>query len=303
MHVVITGASGFLGSALTPHLRSAGHVVTALTRSTRPNEGEAHWDPEAGVVPDEVLEAADAVVHLAGENLEGKWDDEKRRRIRESRVRGAELLAEHLTKLPGAASKTLVVASAIGYYGDRGDEELSEVSPRGDGFLSQMSADVEDAAHKAAAAGTRVVCVRIGIVQSPEGGMLQAQLPLARKGLAARLGRGKRWLSWIALDDLVRVFTHVLTTPTVSGPVNAVAPSPVTNAAYTKALAAAVGKPAFLAIPPFLPRMALGDFADEVLLQSARVQPAVLATDGFTFTQPELGPALRHLVAEHPRTP
>jgi uncharacterized protein (TIGR01777 family) len=297
MHVGITGASGFLGSALVPHLRAGGHEVTRLVRSAAQGDDEAHWDPAHDELDDQVIDRLDGIVHLAGENLEGRWDDDKRRRIRASRVDGARVLARRLAARPDAEGKVLVTASAIGYYGERGDEPLTERSGPGSFFLSGVSRDVEAEAAAATDAGVRVVAVRIGIVQSPAGGMLEAQLPMARKGLAARLGRGRRWLSWIALDDLVRVFEHVLVTPAVSGPVNAVAPNPVTNAQYTRTLAGVVGKPSFLAVPPFLPRMALGDFATEVLLQSARVEPTVLAESGFRFEHPDLGPALEHELA------
>jgi uncharacterized protein (TIGR01777 family) len=294
MHVAITGASGFVGSAVVPLLREHGHRVTRFVRAPASQVDESTWDPAAGVLDDEVLRSADAVVHLAGENFEGSWDDEKRERIVSSRVDGARLLADRLGKLDDGRDRVFAVASALGYYGDRGDEVLTEDSPRGEGFLAEMCEAVETASR---ADGARVVRVRIGIVQSPRGGMLQAQLPMFRRGLGARLGLGRRHLSWIALDDLARVFEFAVTTPGLSGPVNAVAPHPVTNAGYTRALARTVHRPALLAVPPFMPRLALGQFADEVLLQSALVRPAVLIAAGFEFRHPELDEALRHLVA------
>jgi uncharacterized protein (TIGR01777 family) len=294
MHIAITGATGFVGSALVPLLRGHGHRVTRLVRTGGSDVDDSVWDPASGMLDDEVLRSADAVVHLAGENFEGKWDDEKRRRIWSSRVDGAQLIADRLGKLDDGRDRVFVTASALGYYGSRGDEVLTEDSPRGEGFVAEMCEAVENAARTD---GARVVRVRIGIVQSPRGGMLGAQLPLFRKGLGARLGLGRRHLSWIALDDLVRVFEFAVTTPGLSGPVNAVAPHPVTNAEYTRTLARAVHRPSVLAIPPFMPRLALGAFADEVLLQSALVRPAVLIDAGFEFHHPELDEALRHLVA------
>jgi uncharacterized protein (TIGR01777 family) len=298
MHVAVTGASGFLGSALVPHLLDAGHDVTRFVRGAAAGPGEALWDPAGERLDHAVLRSADAVVHLAGESFEGRWDDAKCRRIRRSRVDGARLIADRLAGLADHRPRVLVVASAIGFYGDRGDEELTEGSPRGSGFLADVCDAVEAAAGTASGTGVRVACIRIGIVQSPDGGMLAAQLPLFRRGLGARLGLGRRHLSWIALPDLVRVFEYALRCPDVAGPVNAVAPGAVTNAEYTRILARVVGRPSILAIPPALPRLALGRFADEVLLQSARVRPAVLAAHGFDFRYGRLEEALRDLVPQ-----
>jgi uncharacterized protein (TIGR01777 family) len=294
MHVAVTGAAGLLGSALVPLLRQEGHHVTRLVRTAATADDEAPWDPAGGRLDADLLRPVDAVIHLAGETLEGKWDEDKRRRIRSSRVDGVRLLADRLAGLGDAGRRTLITASAIGFYGDRDAEELTEDSSRGAGFLADVCADVEAAA-AAAGDGVRVVALRIGIVQSPRAGMLRAQLPAFRRGLGARLGLGRRYLSWIALDDLARVFAHALTTP-LAGPVNAVAPNAVTNAEYTRTLGRVVGRPALLAIPPVLPRLALGDFAREVLLQSARVRPAALEASGFAFRYPRLDGALRHLV-------
>jgi uncharacterized protein (TIGR01777 family) len=297
VHVAVTGASGFVGSALVPHLREAGHEVTKFVRTRSAAPGEALWDPRTGSVDQAALRSVDAVVHLAGETFEGRWDDEKLRRIRRSRVDGARLLANRLAALDDGRARVFAVASAVGFYGERGDEELTEASTRGTGFIADVCDEVEAAAGAASGAGVRVVSVRIGIVQSPEGGMLAAQLPLFRRRLGARLGLGRRHLSWIALPDLVRAFEYALRCPDLSGPLNAVAPHPVTNAEYTRTLARVLGRRSVLAVPPLLPRLALGQFADEVLLQSARVRPAVLTAHGFAFRHPELEGALRHLVS------
>lgn len=298
MDVAVTGASGAIGSALVSLLAEYGHTVRRLVRREPAAADEVRWDPQRRELDPAGLAGAEAVVHLAGETFEGKWDAEKRRLIRESRVGGAALLAERIAAVGDGRPRSLLTASAIGYYGSRADTELTEDSPPASGFIAQMCADTETAASAATAAGVRVVALRTGIVQWPDGGMLGTLLPQFRRGLGARLGLGRRHLSWVAMDDVARAYLYALTED-ISGPVNVVAPHPVTNAEFTRALAAAVHRPALLAIPPLLPRLALGGFAEEVLLQDARVVPRRLLASGFTFHYPKLAEALVHLVGNH----
>ncbi|MBI3328961.1 MAG: TIGR01777 family protein, partial [Nitrospinae bacterium] len=234
MNVVVTGSSGLIGSALVSFLVSGGHRVTRLVRSrARPGDAEVQWDPAAGTLETAGLEGLDAVVHLAGENIAaGRWTAERKARIRDSRVKGTQFLCDTLTRL-AQPPKALVCASAIGYYADRGEEILREESPPGLGFLAEVCRAWEAAAAPAAQKGVRVVHLRIGVVLSPAGGALAKMLTPFKMGLGGRVGSGRQYMSWIALDDLVGVIHHALTTDTLQGPVNAVAPRPVTNLEFT----------------------------------------------------------------------
>ncbi len=297
MKILVSGASGLIGSALVPVLTASGHDVIRLVRS-QPAAGEAavRWDPEAGTLDAAGLEGLDAVVHLAGENLaEGRWTAEKKRRIRESRVKGTRLLCEALAGL-ARPPRVLVSASAVGYYGDRGDELLTEESPPGSGFLAAVARDWEAAAEPARRAGIRVVHPRMGPVLTPAGGVLAKMLPPFQAGLGGRVGSGRQYVSWIAVDDLLDAMLHLLATEALRGPVNMVAPRPVTNAEFAATLGRVLGRPAVLAVPAFAARLALGEMADEVLLASARVTPVRLAASGYRFRYPELEGALRHLL-------
>jgi uncharacterized protein (TIGR01777 family) len=294
MKILVTGASGLIGSALVPSLESHGHGIARLTRSEPRAPGEFGWDPMAGALDRGALEGIDAVVHLAGESVAGRWTAAKKRRIRDSRVLGTRLIAEAAAaRDPGPA--VLVCASAVGYYGARGEEPVMEDGPPGEGFLADVVQEWERAADPARAAGIRVVHVRFGIVQSPRGGALHALLPLFRLGLGGRVGSGRQYLSWVAIDDVVGAIEHALGSRSLSGPANVTAPEPVTNAAYAKTLGRVLGRPAVLPAPAPALRLALGEFAGE-LLSGQRVLPKRLREDGFEFRHPELEGALRHVL-------
>ena len=298
MNVAITGSTGLLGSALVPRLTSGGHGVVRLVRGTpAPASAErvARWDPDTGAV-EPGLDGVDAVVHLAGESVPGgRWTQARKQRIRDSRVRATRLFAETLARLP-RPPRVLVAASAIGYYGDRGDQVLREESPPGVGFLPEVCREWEAAAEPAARRGIRVVHLRIGLVLSPKGGALAAMLPVFRLGLGGPVGSGAQWMSWIGMDDMLGAVLHALMNEALAGPVNAVAPAPVTNREFTKTLARVLRRPALLPFPAFAARAVLGQMADELLLASARVEPARLQATGFAFRDATLDGALRRLL-------
>ncbi|MBZ0158595.1 MAG: TIGR01777 family oxidoreductase [bacterium] len=295
LHVLITGSTGFVGSALVPFLATGGHRVTRLVRAT-PEHGiaEVQWDPEAGIIDTARLEGLDAVVHLAGENIAaGRWTAEKKVKIRDSRVGGTRLLCDSLAGLK-QPPKVLVCASAIGYYGDRGDEVLTEESTLGSGFLAEVCREWEAAAKSAVQKGIRVVHLRFGMVASATGGALAKLLPPFKMGLGGVLGTGNQYISWIALDDLLGVIAHALTTEALQGPVNAVTPNPVTNQEFTRTLGRILGRFTLFPIPATAAHLAFGEMADEVLLASQRVQPTRLLATGYRFRYPDLEGALRH---------
>jgi uncharacterized protein len=300
MTVAVTGSGGLVGTALTALLSTGGQRVIRLVRRPARGAGERQWDPGR---PDAALLAGvDAVVHLAGASIAGRFTEPHRRALRDSRVEPTRRLAEVAARAPGGP-QTFVSASAIGYYGpDRGDEVLSEDSPRGEGFLAGLVADWEAATAPAAAAGLRVVQVRTGIVQSPRGGTLQLFYPLFAAGLGGRIGSGRQWLSWIGLDDLADIYLRALTDADLSGPVNGVAPAPVRNADYTRTLAAVVRRPALLPVPSAALKLVLGEEGDRELAEaSQRVRPDRLLAAGHAFRFSRLEPALRHLLGhEYP---
>lgn len=290
--VAITGASGLVGSALSAFLTTGGHRVVRLVRHPAGGPDERRWDPTSPA--SDLLEDVDAVVHLAGASIAGRFTDEHRAAIRDSRIEPTRRLA---TLAARSGTSTFVSASAIGLYGaDRGDEPLTEASERGEGFLADVVADWEDAAG-VAAADCRVVTVRTGIVQSPAGGALALLRPLYTAGLGGPIAGGTQWQSWIGIDDLLDVYLRALVDTRLTGPVNAVAPTPVTGSAYAKALGRAVHRPAVLPVPSFGPRLLLGaDGAREVALASQRVRPAVLESLDHPFRFTTLEPALRHVL-------
>ena len=301
MKIIVSGASGLVGSALVPALGAGGHQVTALVRReskqrTRTDVAEVEWDPNAGQLDAARLVGHDAAVHLAGESVTGgRWTAEKKRRIRESRVRSTRLLAETLARLQ-TRPRVLVCASAVGYYGNRGAEVLTEASAPGTDFLSDVCREWEAAAEPARAAGIRVVHLRFGVVLSAEGGALAQMLTPFKLGIGGQLGSGAHYMSWLALDDAVGMIEHALADENLSGPVNAVAPQPVTNREFTKTIGRVLGRPTLLPMPAFALRLALGEMADALLLSSARVEPQRLAAAGYQFKYPQLEGALRHVL-------
>ena len=301
-HVLVSGASGLVGRALVPFLTTGGHTVTRLVRSA-PRAGEVRWDPAGGALEAAALPAVDAIVHLAGDNLaEGRWTAEKKRRILESRVRGTRLVAEAAAALP-RPPRVLVCASAIGFYGDRGTEVLDETSAPGSGFLADVCRQWEAAAEPARAAGIRVVHLRFGVVLSSAGGALATMLLPFRLGVGGVLGAGTQYLGWIAIDDAIGIVLRALADERLHGPVNAVAPNPVTNREYTTTLGGVLGRPTLLGVPAFAARLAFGETADALLLASTRVVPRVLTDAGHPFRFPALAPALRHLLGVAPERP
>ena len=304
MKIIVTGSTGLVGTALVRSLLSEGHQVTRLVRGdsqtfSAPGTAAVRWDPSKGTVEAAELEGHDAVVHLAGEPVAGgRWTDEKKRRIRDSRVKSTKLLAETLAGLR-EKPKVLVSASAIGFYGNRGGEVLHEESASGEDFLSEVCRDWEKAALPASQAGIRVVHLRIGIVLSADGGALAQMLTPFKLGIGGRMGSGAQYMSWVALDDVVGIIEHALKDEQVRGPVNTVAPAPVTNAEFAKAMGHVLSRPALLPMPAFALRLALGrEMADALLLGGARVEPARLKATGYQFAYPDLEGALRHVLKE-----
>jgi uncharacterized protein len=296
MNILVTGASGLIGSALVPFLANAGHEVIRLVRSQpRPSERAIQWDPAAGSIEASALEGVEAVVHLAGENIAERWTAEKKVKIRESRVNGTRVLCEALARM-ATPPKVLVSASAIGYYGDRDEEILTEDSAAGRGFLAEVCRAWEAATAPAQQKGVRVVPLRFGVVLSSIGGALAKMLPPFRLGMGGRLGSGRQYMSWIALDDAVGAIHHAIMTESLRGPANAVAPQTVTNQEFTKALGKVLGRPTIFPMPAFAARLIFGEMADELLLASAHVQPAKLLASGYAFRYSDLEAALRHLL-------
>jgi uncharacterized protein len=292
--VAVTGSGGLIGTALTALLTTSGHQVIRLVRRLPKHAGERYWRPEDPAPG--LLDGVDALIHLAGASIGGRFTPERKAEIRDSRILPTRRLAELAAQAPENL-KAFVAASAIGIYGpDRGDEALTEDSPRGEGFLADVVADWEEATSPAAGAGIRTVQVRTGIVQTPRGGMLRLLSPLFEAGLGGRLGSGKQWLAWIGLDDLLDVYLRAVLDAGLSGPVNAVAPEPVRNEDYTRALASVLHRPALLPVPGFGPRLLLGqEGAREIAQASQYVRPERLIRAGHEFRQPELEGALRHL--------
>jgi uncharacterized protein len=295
MLVAVTGASGLIGTALVRRLQAEGHQVLRLTRSRPTGPDQLQWDPMAGRVDPDALAKADAVVHLAAKGIGDRlrWTARTRRDILQTRVKGTGLIARTMAYLSGGP-RVLVCASGVGYYGDRGDEVLTEASGGGRGFLADVVRQWEAAADPARAAGLRVVHLRTGPVQTAAGAGLPKQALMFRLGIGGRLGSGRQWLSWISLDDIAGAYLHALTRQDLEGPVNAVAPNPVTNAEFTATLARVLRRPAVLHVPAFAPRLVLGEAADELLFVSQRALPARLQASGYRFRFPELEPALRH---------
>lgn len=293
MRVGITGSTGLIGTALGTSLRGTGHEVVPIVRGDG-RAGQIGWDPGAGRLAASDLARLDAVVHLAGAGIgDRRWSDEYKRAILDSRVRSTELLARTMAGLGSSGPRTLVSGSAIGFYGDRGDEQLDEDSPGGVGFLADVCRAWEAATGPAEAAGVRVNHIRTGIVLSRDGGALKKMLPLFRLGAGGRFGNGRQWMSWISIDDEVAAIAHLLTSD-VSGPVNLTAPKPVRNAEFARVLGDVLYRPSFLPVPAFGPKLLLGgELAEALLFDGQRVLPAVLGRDGFEHRHADLATALR----------
>jgi uncharacterized protein (TIGR01777 family) len=291
--VLVSGASGLIGSALLPALQTSGYEVTRLVRGA-PSSRDVAWDPSRPLAPQSVS-GFDAVIHLAGESIVGRWTEAKKRRIRESRVQGTRNLAEALAAAP-QRPRVLISASAIGYYGDRGEEVLREDSASGVDFLSEVCREWEAAAEPATKAGIRTVQMRFGVGLSRSGGALQKMLPPFRMGVGGNIGNGRQWMSWVDIVDVVGAILHVMKTDKVQGPVNMVAPAPVRNAEFTKTLASVLSRPAIFPMPAFAARLVFGQMGDELLLASQRVEPAKLMTSGYVFQKPDLRAALEAIL-------
>ncbi|MDP2956583.1 MAG: TIGR01777 family oxidoreductase [Longimicrobiales bacterium] len=283
--VAVTGASGLVGQALTHFLTTGGHRVIRLVRARgRAGEGVLHWNPRTGEIDAEGLRAADAVVHLAGASIAGgRWTDDRKKVILESRVQGTGLLARTLADLGSEGPRVLVSSSAVGFYGNRGDERLDETAAPGRGFLADVARAWEAATEPAARAGVRVVHLRTGVVISPAGGALGQMLLPFKMGLGGRLGSGRQYFSWVDLDDLVAAVLHALYHPTLAGPLNVTAPNAVTNAAFTDALGRVLGRPTVLPVPALAVKVAFGQLGEEALLWGQRVVPTKLDRSGFRF--------------------
>lgn len=291
MRVAITGATGLIGQALTGSLERDGHAVVRLTRAPA-RAGDVQFDPARRLLDPAALEGVDAVVHLAGEPIAQRWNAEVQRRIRESRVQGTRLVAETLAGLAERPA-VLVSGSAVGYYGDRGDEVLTETSAPGTDFLAEVTVAWEEAADAARAAGIRVVHPRMGVVLSGSGGALERMLLPFRLGLGGRVGDGRQWLSWLSLDDAVTALRYAIDGPTLQGAINVTSPAPVTNAEFTDALGRALNRPTLIPIPKFALRAVFSEMADATLIASQRAVPAALTAAGFTFAHASIDAALR----------
>ncbi len=291
MRITLTGATGFVGTRLVNRLLAAGHEITILSRKARAGSSPRYvvWNPERQDAPAAAFDGCDAVIHLAGEPVAQRWNDAVKRRIRDSRVEGTRKLVRTLSRLP-VKPQVLISTSAVGYYGSRGDEALTEESAPGEGFLPEVCVEWEKEAAAAEAFGIRVAAIRVGIVLG-RGGALDQMLPAFRLGAGGRLGSGKQWMPWIHLDDLVSLYVFALENKSVRGGLNGSAPHPVTNRDFTAALAKAVSRPAIIPVPVFALKLLFGEMA-QVMLASQRVIPEAATLAGFEFKFPRIGPAL-----------
>ncbi len=292
MRIAVTGATGMVGTPLVAALRADGHTVLTIGRAKDAGGPDVEWSPAEGQLNADELAGVDAVFHLAGEPIAQRWTNETKRRIRDSRVLGTSLLARTLAGLP-ERPQVLVSISAVGFYGDRGSQELSENAGPGTGFLADVAVEWEAAADPARAAGIRVVHPRLGIVLNRNGGALERMVPIFSLGAGGRLASGTQYMSWVSLTDVVGGLRHLLTQPAVSGPVNMTAPNPVTNAEFTDALASALNRPAFAMVPAFAIKLAFGQMGMEALVAGQRVMPERLLASGFQFSHPRIEDALQ----------
>jgi uncharacterized protein (TIGR01777 family) len=296
MKIAIAGASGLVGSALINALVAEGVAITRLVRGA-PKSGEIEWHPNQDQVSSESLEGFDVIINLAGENIAGgRWTDDQKRKIRDSRVGGTHLLSEAIARM-SARPNAFICASATGIYGDRDDETLDEQSESGGGFLAGVCREWEKACEPAIKAGVRVVNLRLGPILARTGGMLAKLLTPFKMGMGGKVGSGKQYISWVALDDVVSAIKLAISDQNIRGPLNIVSPNPVTNEEFTRTLGHVLNRPTALAMPAFAARLAFGEMADEMLLASQKVMPKKLANAGFVFRYPELEPTLKHLLA------
>jgi uncharacterized protein len=291
--ILVSGVSGPIGAALLPSLKTRGYKITRLVRGASTGEDQIAWNPAQPISP-EIISGFDAVIHLAGESIVGRWTAEKKLKIRDSRVVGTRNLAQALAHAKNKP-QVFVSSSAIGVYGDRGDEVLNEQSAPGSGFLPDVCRDWEAATKAAADAGIRTVQMRTGVVLSPKGGALGKMLTPFKMGVGGRIGNGQQWMSWIDVQDMVDAIHHILQSD-LEGPVNMVAPKPVTNAEFTQTLAGVLSRPAIFPVPAFVVKLAFGEMGETVLLGSQRVEPAELAAGGYQFRFSDLRASLENLL-------
>jgi uncharacterized protein len=294
LRILISGASGPIGAALVPFLKTREHTVKRLVRTSATGQDQILWDPTRPLPPDSVS-GFDAIIHLAGESIVGRWTAGKKQRILDSRTQGTGHLAQALAEAP-QRPRVFISASAIGYYGDRGDEILREDSPSGGGFAAEICRQWEAATQPALKAGMRTAQMRFGVVLSAEGGALPKMLPPFRLGLGGRLGTGHQWWSWVAVQDAVGAIDHVLNHDAVQGPVNTVAPNPVSNAEFTKTLASIISRPDLFPVPAVAVRLVFGQMGTELFLASQRVEPAKLIGSGYQFRYPDLRRTLEEIL-------
>jgi uncharacterized protein (TIGR01777 family) len=292
--LLISGASGLIGSALIPALEANGYAVTRLVRKAPSATGGITWNPAQPLDP-KLVSGFDSVIHLSGESIMGRWTAAKKKRIVESRVTSTRNLSKALAKA-AQRPRVMISGSAIGFYGNRGDEILREESSAGTGFLPEVCGEWESGTQVASAAGIRVAHIRTGVVLSQRGGALQKMLLPFRLGVGGKTGNGRQWMSWIGMDDMVGAVLRILGNESLEGPVNMVAPNPVTNAGFAKTLAAVLSRPAIFSAPEFAVKLALGEMGEEVLLGGQRVEPAKLVARGYVFQQPDLRQALEEIL-------
>lgn len=298
MKILITGASGLVGTELQKSFAEKGYEMLLASRSEPRDDKHIQWSIEEGFAEPERLEGIDAVVHLAGENVSGglRWSDEKKKAIRDSRVLGTRNVVDAISKLKDKP-KVFVASSAIGFYGERGDEEVTESSAAGDNFLADVSKAWESESRRAEDAGIRTVLLRTGIVLSKDGGALGTMLTPFKLGVGGVVGSGKQWMSWISMEDEIAIINFVIENENIRGAVNAVSPNPVTNQEFTKTLGEVLYRPTFFPLPEFAVSMVFGEMGDALLLASTKVMPKRLTDAGFEFKQPELKGAIAKAVA------
>lgn len=296
MKILVTGSSGLIGSALVDFLKRYKHDVWKLVRvRTNLKPHEIAWSPKKGVISPELLEGFDVVIHLAGESLIGRWTDEKKKKIEESRVKATKVLCKNLSELKNPP-KVLISGSAIGFYGSQGEKSLDEGSAAGTGFLSEVCQKWEKATQAAVDKGIRTVNLRTGMVLSKNGGALKQMLMPFKLCLGATIGRGNQYMSWIDIDDLIGIIYYCIKQSDLQGPVNAVSPYPVTNEEFTKTLGLVLNRPTFLVVPETIVKWVFGELGENMLLSSTRVRPELLLERGYTFEYPKLAMSLEHLL-------